>query len=337
MDVTAPVPPVGLVATDLDGTLLGPDHTLGSRDAAALLALGRAGVVRVVATGRSLHAAERVLDRRFPIDYLAVSSGAGVLDWRSGRILHAHRFEARGARRVAEVLARFGVDFMAHAPVPDDHRIRFVRAGAANPDFERSIGRYGEFATPWEDGGEDGDATDHSEDGLGGPREACQFVAFLRPGETALFERLRAALPEFAVIRSTSPQDGRSIWAEVRPRGVGKAEAVAWLAQRHHLDAERTAAVGNDYNDSELLGWSGNAFVVGNAAPELRERFRVVSPNDAGGFSDAVEAVRRDGGGFAPAAVPAKGQPGNLTDFRREGAKMPRDLMEERAARTERR
>ena len=298
-----PAPPVGLVATDLDGTLLGPDHTLGPCDAAALRYLGRAGVVRVVATGRSLHAAQRVLDRGFPIDYLAVSSGAGILDWREGRILHTHRFEARGARRVADVLTRFGVDFMAHSPVPNDHRFRFVRARPSNPDFERHVGRYDEFATPWREGEEGQDP----EGGVDGTREACQFVAILLPGETALFERLRAALPEFAVVRSTSPLDGRSLWAEVRPPGVGKAAAVAWLAERHRLGAERTAAVGNDYNDSDLLGWSANGFVVGNAAADLRERFRVVSPNDAGGFSDVVEAVRRDGGGFARAAAPAEG------------------------------
>ena len=303
VDAATP-PPVGLVATDLDGTLLGPDHTLGARDAAALRELGRAGVVRVVATGRSLHAVKRVLDREFPIDYLAASSGAGIVDWRSGRILHAHRFEAGGARRVADVLTRHGVDFMAHSPVPDDHRFRFVRARPENPDFERRIGRYGEFATSWPEG----DGAERSRAGAAdGAREACQFVAILLPGETALFERLRASLSGFAVVRSTSPLDGRSLWAEVRPPGVGKAAAVAWLAERHRLDAERTAAVGNDYNDSEMLAWSANAFVVGNAAADLRERFRVVAPNDAGGFSDAVEAVRRDGGGFARAAAPAEG------------------------------
>ena len=291
-------PPVGLVATDLDGTLLGSDHTLGPRDASALAELGRAGVVRVVATGRSLRAAERVLDRSFPIDYLAVSSGAGVLDWSSGRLLLTYVFKAGDARRVAWVLHRFGVDFMAHGPVPDDHRFHFVRARAHNPDFERRIGRYTEFATPWGDG----------EDRIGTvpdrvPR-TCQFVAILGPGEDDLCERLRAALSEYAVVRATSPLDGRSIWVEVRPRGVGKESALAWLAARHGLDAGSTAAIGNDYNDCGMLRWSGNAFVVGNAAPELRKRYSVVSTNDTGGFSDAVRAVSRDGGGFTRAAAP---------------------------------
>ena len=295
-DVTVPAPPVGLVATDLDGTLLGPDHTLGRRDAAALHQLGRAGVVRVVATGRSLRAAERVLDPGFPIDYLVVSSGAGVLEWHSRRLLRQHRFEAADGERVTRVLDGLGVDFMAHSPVPDDHRFRYVRVRGANPDFERRVGRYDEFATRWEvsDGG-----------GIAPSGAACQFVAIVGGDEAHIVGRARSALPGLEVVRATSPLDGRSIWVEVRPPGVGKARAVAWLAARHRLDAGRTAAVGNDYNDSDMLAWSANAFVVGNAPPELRERFRVVSPNDAGGFSEVVEALRRDGGGFARAAAPA--------------------------------
>ena len=284
-----PPPAVGLVATDLDGTLLGSNHALGSRDAAALRRLGRLGVVRVVATGRSRFSAERVLDRDFPVDYVAVSSGAGLLHWNTGRLLRRHGFEAADAERVARSLRGFGVDFMAHALVPEDHRFRYVRARASNPDFDRRIGRYEEFAIPWDGGG---------------GSEASQFVAILEPGEADLFERIRAELAGCAVTRATSPLDGRSLWVEVRPAGVGKASALAWLAARYRLGAARTAAIGNDYNDGDMLRWSGNPFVVGNAAPELRERYRVVSSNDCGGFSDVVETVRR-GGGFTRAAAPA--------------------------------
>ena len=296
---TAPALPVGLVATDLDGTLLGPDHTLGPRDAAALRRLGHAGVVRVVATGRSLKAAERVITPGFPVDYLVVSSGAGVLEWPSRRILGEHRFRAAEGERVTRVLGELGVDFMVHAPVPDDHCFRYVRARRENPDFERRISRYDQFATRWkpklaDDGG--GFAPDDA---------ACQFVAIVGGDEAHIVDQARAALPGLEVVRSTSPLDGRSIWVEVRPPGVGKARAVACLAARHHLDAARTAAVGNDYNDVEMLAWSANAFVVGNAPAELRERFRVVSPNAAGGFGDVVDALRRGGGGFARAAARA--------------------------------
>ena len=80
---------------------------------------------------------------------------------------------------------------------------------------------------------------------------------------------------------------------------MGKDAAVRWVADRHRLRAEETASVGNDFNDRPMLDWTRLAFVVGNAAPELRERYRVVSSNDCGGFSDAIAVVAREGGGFA--------------------------------------
>ncbi len=47
-------------------------------------------------------------------------------------------------------------------------------------------------------------------------------------------------------------------------------------------------AVGNDYNDRDLLEWAEHAYVVANAAPPLKARYRVVASNDAQGFAEAV-------------------------------------------------
>ena len=218
-----------------------------------------------------------------------MSSGAGILDWKSRRLLRRHGFETAGAERVVEVLNRLGVDFMAHAPVPDDHCFRFVRARPANPDFDRRIGRYGEFAAPWDSGG----PGDDSGGRLAITPETCQFVAILGRDEADLLERVRVALPGFAVVRSTSPLDGCSIWVEVRPPGVGKSAAVAWLAARHRLDAGRTAAVGNDYNDTDMLGWSGNAFVV-------RKRCPGVARAVPRGLVERCWRVQRGDGGCKP-------------------------------------
>jgi hydroxymethylpyrimidine pyrophosphatase-like HAD family hydrolase len=47
-------------------------------------------------------------------------------------------------------------------------------------------------------------------------------------------------------------------------------------------------AVGNDYNDLELLDWADHAFVVANAPAELCARYALVASNDEAGFSEAV-------------------------------------------------
>ena len=53
---------MAMVVTDLDGTLLDAGARLGAENRQALERLGEAGSLRVVATGRSLHSAEAVLD-----------------------------------------------------------------------------------------------------------------------------------------------------------------------------------------------------------------------------------------------------------------------------------
>ena len=59
---------------------------------------------------------------------------------------------------------------------------------------------------------------------------------------------------------------------------------------RHGVDHDDVLAVGNDYNDRDLLEWARHAFVVANAAPPLKDRYTVVASNDDQGFADAVAA-----------------------------------------------
>jgi hypothetical protein len=60
----------GLFITDLDGTLLRSDRTFAATDLAALHRLGDLGIVRVVATGRSIFSFESVRPAGLPVDYV---------------------------------------------------------------------------------------------------------------------------------------------------------------------------------------------------------------------------------------------------------------------------
>ncbi|GDY54962.1 hypothetical protein SVIO_055850 [Streptomyces violaceusniger] len=54
--------PYRLVATDLDGTLLRPDHTVSARTRDALAAATAAGAAHIVVTGRTVPVARHILD-----------------------------------------------------------------------------------------------------------------------------------------------------------------------------------------------------------------------------------------------------------------------------------
>lgn len=270
--------PTGLFVTDLDGTLLRSDRTFATSDLAALRRLGERGVVRVLATGRSLYSFAKVGASEAPIDYLVFSTGAGVAEFPTGRILRAVSLDPGDVADAAGVLRALRLDFMVQRPIPDTHAFGFCAAGGSNPDFERRIALYREFAVPL-DGG---DAAAF------GP--ATQLVAIVRAedGPEAIDE-VRRRLPGLTVIRTTSPLDHCSTWIEVFPGGVSKSETTGWLAERLGVPRARTAAVGNDYNDLDLLEWAARSFVTANAPADLRERYTAVASHDEGGVADAIE------------------------------------------------
>lgn len=266
---------LGIVVSDLDGTLLDSRHQLGAADRAALLDLGRRGIVRVVATGRTLFSALRVLGDDFPIDFLVCSSGAAICRWPSRELLKAEHMSPRAALQLARMLGARGLDFMLHHAVPDNHRCLFHRTGGSNPDFERRIALYASYMRPFR------------LEELSGPM--CQAVVIEPPPSPGSYPVLLQELAEYSVLRATSPLDGASTWIEVFPPGVCKSAAADWLRAAMAEPGTLSLAVGNDYNDLDLLDWADVSCVVGNAPAELRARYRAVASHDASGFSEAVQ------------------------------------------------
>lgn len=266
-----------MVVTDLDGTLLDGSGKLGATNEATLTALGEAGVVRVVATGRSLYSADNVLTGDFPIDYLVFSSGAGIMAWDSRDLVNARHMPGAEALAVGRFLKDQGLDFMLHHPAPESHRFVYFQTSRDNPDFRRRCERYQEYASPW-----DGESTDWD--------VSSQLLVVAPASFGACVETIAQAFPELNVVRTTSPLDGASLWIEIFPGHVSKAQASQWIGTRHQIAPADTVAVGNDYNDLDLLDWAGASFVVANAAAPLRSQYTTVAANDKGGFSDAVHA-----------------------------------------------
>lgn len=274
----------GLLVTDLDGTLLGADRRLRDCDRAALNRLGRDGWRRAIATGRSLHSFGLVAGQRFPVDYVVFSSGAGIYDVRDRRLLRSHTLTGRQTDLAARVLRALDLDFMVHRPIPDNHHFQYRRSGRPNPDFDVRIDRYRRFGSPL----------------AGAPGPGAQLLAVL-PVDRSEPSRDKVAdlLPDLTVIRTTSPLDHRSTWIEIFPREVSKGQAAAWLAARHGIRRGQVCAVGNDYNDGDLLAWAGSSYVVANAAPELRARYDVVAAAGGCGVAEAIgrwrSSPRRNG------------------------------------------
>ncbi len=268
--------PAALVVTDLDGTLLNAAHQIGVADREALLALGRHGVCRVAATGRNLYSLRRVLAPSDPFDFVVFSSGVGILDWPTQTFLRATAIPAEQVCGCVQALVALRASFMVHEPLPDNHRFAYHEATPLATDFRRRCALYEAHCREWQ-------STETFAQG------ASQLVVIMPP-DLARFGELAQAVVGLSVVRTTSPLDGVSLWMEVFAPGTNKSGAAAFLAARLGVGAAATYALGNDFNDADLLAWAAHSCVTANAPAELRSRFAVVRSHDEAGFADAVSA-----------------------------------------------
>jgi len=269
-------PPSGLFVCDFDGTLLRSDRSFSNADLDALRQLDAFGIVRVIATGRSIYSLNTVSISELPVDFIIFSSGAGVTRHPGGQIIRKVSLEAQEVSRAIAILRADDLDFMVHRPIPDNHVFGYFESTPANADFKRRIDLYSQFAFP----------LDEVSDGFGA---ATQLLAILPPaGSPQIIETIRKKLPDFNIIQTTSPLDGQSTWIEIFPATVSKGLTVAWLTAEYDIDPGQTLSIGNDYNDLDLLEWTASSFVVENAPDDLKERFPVVASHNEGGVAEGI-------------------------------------------------
>ena len=269
--------PKGLFITDLDGTLLRSDGSLAQGDLDALETLKCSGIKTAVATGRSFYSFINSPGVGLPVDYVIFTTGAGVVTQHEHKLVYKLNLTSDMVARTLNYLEESMLDFMMHHPVPENHRYSYRRINSGNPDFERRIERYREFGKP----------LDSSL--INGSDEAAQFLAVVPPsGADDALRQVRSDLPGLSIIRSTSPLDHESTWIEFFHPRVSKGKTAAWLIAELGIDHADTMAIGNDYNDLDLLGWAASSYVVGNAPEDIKEEFRAVASNDDCGVAEAV-------------------------------------------------
>ncbi|MCL2294423.1 MAG: HAD family hydrolase [Spirochaetes bacterium] len=277
-----------IFVTDFDGTLFRDDLTISSVDLDTFEKLGNHGVIRVIATGRSYHSALRVIPQNFPIDYLVFSSGAGIMEWKNKEIIKIHSLNKTQIEKTVKILKENKCDFMLHDKIPDNHCFYFHKfsdsvSKTKESDFDRRCSAYSRYGKKLTD------------EAIRELEEACQFIVIFPYSfwktQTEIYEELKEKLKKTTglhIIRTTSPMDKKSLWVEIFPEGVSKALGIKTIADLLLLDYNSVAAVGNDFNDLDMLKWAKNAFVVENAPAELKEEFITVKSNNENGFTDAV-------------------------------------------------
>lgn len=271
-----------LIVSDLDGTLLSKKSPLTELTQKSFEKVRRLGGICAIATGRSLFGVKEDLEPSFPIDYLIFSSGAGIYDWQEKKLLHQYNLSRNQIAHVYAYLKEFSsetpsLDFTIQLEAPDTHRFLFSPKNVGNRDFVARLKHHSTHGNPI------------NPDDL--PHSASEFI-IIQTAERGfeVFKKIRTDLKSsFNVVRATSPIDSQSVWIEIFHPDVSKGNASDWIRQRHGISRTNTFALGNDYNDLQLLDWAHHPLVVGDAAAELLNKYEAVRTHTESALAHALE------------------------------------------------
>jgi Cof subfamily protein (haloacid dehalogenase superfamily) len=265
---------IKILFTDLDGTLLNSDGLVSTTNRNCMEDLGRRNIIRVIATGRSFYSYNKVIGKDFPADFLVFSTGAGILDLKTGDLIYAANLEKQDITYISQYLIEHRADFMVHHSVPQNHRFTYFGDTKADSDFTRRLRIYKDYAREY--------VTPACL-----PQESAQIIAIF-PEDLQRFNSVKKGLNGFQVTRTTSPLDGRSIWMEIYPPHVSKGASAGWLCSCLQIDQQESLGIGNDYNDISLLEFTSKSYVVANAPSEMQQKYRLTLSNNEDGFCQAI-------------------------------------------------
>jgi Cof subfamily protein (haloacid dehalogenase superfamily) len=85
---------------------------------------------------------------------------------------------------------------------------------------------------------------------------------------------------------------GDVAWMDVGPKGVNKATMLATLCQRLDLNPARTMAIGDSWNDIDMLRWAGFGIAMGSAPESVKAVANAVTdPTPGHGVVVAIDAL----------------------------------------------
>jgi len=121
----------------------------------------------------------------------------------------------------------------------------------------------------------------------------CGGVNAMRQAEQALNASEWAGSCE--CVKTEYPARDISI-LDLLPPGVSKASALQKLANLLGVERKETMAIGDNWNDVDMLEWAGQGVMMGNAAQELRTMaktrgWKQAPPNDQDGVAVVLEAA----------------------------------------------
>lgn len=273
--------PISLLAIDIDGTLLNPQFQISDTDLAALRRAHESGIEVVLVTGRR-HTFALPIAELLGFDLWLISSNGAVTRSLKGETFHRDLLPAETCRNLCAAMKEFRGNTVLTFDTESKGAIVLERMDELTASIQRWLEKnlnYIDFVIPIENSL----TTDPVQAMFCGPiprmHQALDRLAVCGLGN------------QITVLRTEYPVRDLSI-VDVLNQGCSKGHALQRWANFRGIPREQVMAVGDNYNDIEMLAFAGHPFIMGNASEELRGRgWGLTRANDQSGVAAALEQV----------------------------------------------
>lgn len=269
---------IGLIALDLDGTLLDSQKCLSERNRQALLKCAQMGIQIVPTTGRAVDGIVSSVRELPGVNYAITTNGATVADVVNGRHLKRCTLSNDKALEIINVIKKFHV---MYDPYVDGR-------GISQPQFIEHMEDYGlssvmqgmvlstRDVVP--------DIYSHVAECKKDVEKINIYLSDLKDREP-LREQLSAV--EGIVITSSLYNN-----LEINAERATKGNALMWLAEYLEIDPMNTMAFGDGENDISMLKAAGIGIAMENGLEEAKNAAdQTTLTNDEDGVAAAIERI----------------------------------------------
>ncbi len=259
-----------LVASDMDGTVVGHDGKMSERTIRAFRACVEAGVDVVFVTGRPPRWLQPLREQLGHTGTVICSNGALTYDLETERVLEARLLQPEDVYATRDIIRGLFPAATFAAETVSGFKIESGFGDAATSELLGGI-----TAQPFEESlpGEDVVKFLAREKGI----SPDDFLGAVRPAVAHLVSTTHSA-PSIALL-------------EMAVTDINKSVALANYAAQRGIDAADVVAFGDMPNDVQMLGWAGHGYAMASGHSDALAAANLVAPPfEEDGVAQVLEA-----------------------------------------------
>lgn len=268
--------PYQLLCLDIDGTLLNSHYEITAVTRSAIRWATDLLHVPVILVSARMPASLRLLQGQLGIAAPIISYGGALIEDAAGQTLAASQIDLAAVRQIWQLTQRFGVHLSVFAG--DHWYVGRLDAMAARESqivqLQPEIVNFADLFMCWEEKRQ-------------GPNK---LLCLTEPHSTTAFRA--AILQQFASSLNILPSS--ETYLEVMAPQTSKQAAVAWLGSWLGIPRSAIIAVGDNFNDIDMLEYAGLGIAMGNAPDAVKQRADAVTlSNDEDGVAAVIDRYFR--------------------------------------------